>query len=122
MALARDIMKGGFSWGSAKAVNGQIDSTVSASGTSISDAKRLATSINVVTTAAASSGVQLPSAEIGDEVEILNIGSNSVVVYPDASTARINNLSTGSGFTLATNTAVKLRKFTKLRWIGYLSA
>lgn len=121
--MARDIMSGGFSAGSAKAINGQVNASVSAAGTSISDATRLATSISIVTTAAASSGVQLPSpSEIGDEIEILNLGSNAVTVYPDGSTARINNLSAGGGFLLAINTAVKLRKYTGTRWIGYLSA
>ena len=122
MATAVDIMKGGFSAGSAKAINGQIAPTVSAAGTVISDATNLAASINVVTTAAASSGVQLQNGEIGDEVEILNLGANAVTVYPDTTSNRINALSAGTGFLLATNTAVKLRKYTTLRWIGYLSA
>jgi len=122
MATAVDIMKGGFSPGGAKAINGQINSAVSAAGTAIGDATDLASSINVVTTAAASSGVQLQSAEIGDEVEILNLGANAVTVYPDGTANQINNLTAGSGFLLATNTAVRLRKFTSTRWIGYLSA
>lgn len=122
MATAVDIMKGGFSAGSAKAINGQVSSSITASGTLISDAFDLVASINVVTTAAASSGVQLPSAEIGDQVEILNLGANSVVVYPDASGNRINSLSAGGGFVLGTNTAVKVRKFTSTRWMAFLSA
>ena len=122
MATAIDIMKGGFSAGSAKAINGQVKNTISAAGTLISDATDLTASINIVTTAAASSGVQLPSAEIGDEVEVLNLGANAVTVYPDSSSNRINALSAGSGFLLATNTAVRCRKFTSSRWAGYLSA
>src|SRR3990167_7121885 len=122
MATAIDIMKGGFSAGSAKAINWQVKNTISAAGTLISDATDLTASINIVTTAAASSGVQLPSAEIGDEVEVLNLGANAVTVYPDSSSNRINALSAGSGFLLATNTAVRCRKFTSSRWAGYLSA
>ena len=122
MATARDMMKGGLSSGQAKAINGQINSAVTAAGTTISDATDLVSSINVVTTAAASSGVQLPAVEIGDEVEILNLGANAVTVYPDGATSQINALSAGSGFLLATNTSVKCRKFTSTRWAGYLSA
>ena len=122
MAIALDIMRGGFSSGSAKAINGQVHPTVSAAGTAITDATDLRASINVVTTAAASSGVQLPNGEVGDEVEILNLGANALTVYPDTASNSINALSAGSGFTLATNTAVKLRKYTTTRWIGYLSA
>ncbi len=122
MALALDIMKGGFSPMQARAINGQVQSSVTAAGTVITDATDLTASINVVTTAAASSGVQLPRVEIGDEVEILNLGANPVTVYPDASANQINALSAGAGFLLGTNTAVKSRKYTTTRWIGYLSA
>ena len=122
MATAIDIMRGGFSSGSAKAINGQIQPTVSAAGTAIASATRLTASINVVTTAAASSGVQLPNGEVGDEVEILNLGANQVTVYPDTTSSRINDLTAGSGFLLAVDTAVKVRKYTTTRWIAYLSA
>jgi hypothetical protein len=122
MALAAKMMQGGLSAGAARAINGDVASAVSAAGTTITDATDLNAGIVVVTTAAASSGVQLPSAEIGDEVEILNLGANAVTVYPDASANRINQLSAGSGFSLATNTAVKVRKFTSTRWMAFLSA
>ena len=41
MALALDIMKGGFSAGSAKAIGGQANTAVSAAGTAITDATDL---------------------------------------------------------------------------------
>jgi hypothetical protein len=122
MATAVDIMKGGLSAGTARAINGQVQSAVSAAGTTITDATDLTASINVVTTAAADSGVQLPSCQIGDGVEILNLGANAVTVYPDSTSNCINALSAGSGFLLATNTSVWLRKWTALRWTAYLSA
>ena len=123
MATAVDIMRGGFSSGQARAVGGQVQSAVSAAGTTIATATRLTASINVVTTAAASSGVALPTqVQIGDSVEILNLGANAVTVYPDTSSNQINALSAAAGFLLATNTAVALRKFTSTRWAGFLSA
>jgi hypothetical protein len=122
MALASDIMKGGTSAGQAKAINGQISPTVTAAGTTIADAFDLTTSINVVTTATANQGVQLPSAEVGDEVDICNFSGASIIVYPDAAANRINGLNAGGGFTLANNTACKLRKYTSTRWIANLSA
>ena len=90
MALATDIMKGGFSAGQAKAIGGQVSSAITAAGTVITDATDLVTSVNVITTAAASTGVQLPSCEICDEVEILNLGANAVKVYPDSGKVRID--------------------------------
>ena len=121
MAIATDIMKAGVSAGMARGINGQVQSTVTAAGTTQGGAFDLTASINVITTAAASSGVQLPDSEIGDEVEILNLGANAVTVYPPSG-ARINALSANAGFLLATNTSVKVRKFTSTRWTGYLSA
>ena len=121
MALASDIVKGGFSGQSAKAIQGQVQSAVSAAGTTISDATALTASVNVVTTWAAGAGVQLPDGEISDEVEILNLGAGAGYVYPPSSSDRVNQLSAGSGFLLPPNTAVKCKKFTATRWIAWMS-
>ena len=121
MALANRMMRGGLSSGQAQAINGDVNATVSAAGTTQATATALVAGTNTVTTAAASSGVIIPNAMIGDEIEILNLGANAVTVYPPTS-GQINALSANTGFTLATNTAVKLRKFTATRWAGYLSA
>ena len=122
MAMALEIMTGGISAGAARAIAGQVQSGVTAAGSAISDATRLTAGINVVTTAASGTGIQLPSAQIGDGIEILNLGANAVVVYPDSTDGRINQLSAGSGFQLATNTSAWLRKWTSTRWTAYLSA
>ena len=122
MPLARDMMQGGTSAGQARALNGQFNTSITAAGTAISDATDLLTSTNVITTAAASSGVQLPTAQIGDQVDILNLGANAVTVYPDTTSNQINQLSAGTGFALAPNTAVKLKRFTSTRWMAFLSA
>ena len=121
--LAKHIMGGGTSAGQAGAINGQagLQVSVSAAGTTITDATDLTGSINILTTVAASTGVQLPSMDVGDEVEILNLGANSCAVYPYTG-ERINQLSTNSAFTLGTNTAVKIRKFSSTRCMAWLSA
>jgi hypothetical protein len=122
MARAANIMRGGFSAGNAKAVNGAIATALTAAGTVIGDALDLTADTNVIGTAAASSGVQLPASELGDSVEIYNGGANAVTVYPDTTSSTINGLSAGSGFPLATNTACYCRKITATRWIAFLSA
>ena len=121
MALALDIMKGGVSAVTAGAIQGQTNSAVSAAGSAIGSATALTASNNVITTAAASTGVQIPNSQIGDEVNILNIGANAVTVYPPTS-SQINALAASQGFLLATNTAVKVKKFTSTRWMAFLSA
>lgn len=122
MGLARQIMGGGFSAGQAKALAGSVASAVSAAGTVITDATDLTASINIVTTWAAGAGVQLPSMDVGDEVEVLNVGAGAGYVYPESATVQINGLPVGTGFVLSTSTGVKVRKVTTTRCIGYLSA
>ena len=121
MAIALDIMKGGVSGGMAKALQGQVRATVSAAGTTQSDATDLAASVNVITTATADQGVQIPNVEIADEVEICNISGAQIKGYPPTS-GQINDLPANIHMTLADNTAVKLKKFTATRWMGFLSA
>jgi hypothetical protein len=121
MALALDIMKGGVSAGSAKAIGGTVITGLTATGTTITDALALTASINVVSTASASTGVKIPSMEIGDEIEILNLGANAVKVYPETG-ASINQLAASAGFLLSPNTAVKVKKYTSTKLVAYLSA
>ena len=121
MALAHRMMTGGVSSGQAQAINGDVNSAVSAAGSTINDATPLLAGVSVVTTAASGTGVQLGNVQISDEYEILNLGANAVTVYPPAS-GQINALSANTGFLLATNTAVKVKKFTATRWMAFLSA
>lgn len=122
MARASNIMRGGFSAGQAKAINGAIATGLTAAGTTISDALDITADTNVIGTCASGAGVQLPATEIGDSVEVYNGGANACTVYPDGATSQINGLSAGSGFLLATNTSCYCRKITSTRWTAYLSA
>lgn len=122
MALAVNIMKGGHSAGGAKAINGAIARDLTATGTAITDALDLNADTNVLATVASGTGVQLPSCEIGDSVEIYNGGANSVKVYPDAVLNQVNSLPAGTSFLLATNTMCYCRKISATRWIVNLSA
>ena len=122
MALARNIMRGGWSAGNAKAVNGNVATALTAAGTTISDALDLTADTNVIGTCASGAGVQLPSCEIGDSCEVYNGGANACTVYPDASGTQINGLVAGNGFLLATNTMCYCRKITATRWVANLSA
>jgi hypothetical protein len=121
MAWAKEIMQGGLSPQTAKSMAGGANAAVSAAGTTAGTATTIGSSMSIITTAAASSGVRLPSLEIGDETEILNVGANAVIVYP-ASGERINGLATDASFLLATNTAVRVRKMSSTRNAAYLSA
>ena len=120
-ALARDIMGGGTSAGQAKAINGRVASAVSAAGTTLATATALAATINRVTTVAAASGVRLFNGEIGDEMEVYNGGANQLIVYPHAAAGTINQLSAGTGMTLAQYTTCKYRRITSTVWTAHMS-
>ena len=122
MALASNIMKGGWSAGNAKAVNGAIATGLTAAGTTITTALDLLADTNVIATCASGAGVQVPSCEIGDSVEIYNGGANACKVYPDSSSVQFNAIGNGVAFSLAPNTMAYCRRITSTRWIVNLSA
>ena len=121
MALASKMMGGGVPAGMAKAINGDVASALSGAGTVQGDATAINSGIAVFTTVAASSGGILPSCEIGDSVEVLNFGANTLTLYPDSG-ARINAVATNGGVSLATNTAMRFVRFTSTRWMAFLSS
>ena len=122
MALARDIMKGGFSAIGAQMVNGQVVTGISAAGTAITDATDLIGSSNVLSTVASGAGVQLPTMQTGDTTEVYNGGANQCLVYPESATVGINQLSVGASMVLPINTTVWFRKVSSTQVIGFLSA
>lgn len=122
MALAKDIMGGGFSAGQAQAIQGTINSAVSAAGTVITDATDLDASNNYISTAAASSGVQLPSVPLGDSVLVYNGGANPVKVYPHDASSTINSASAGVAVSCPVNTLMSFYRWTSTKWVAGMSA
>lgn len=122
MGIAARMMRGGLSAGMAKSINGDINSAVSAAGTTQGTATALQASINSVTTVAASSGVILPATEIGDDVWVYNgTATNALTVYPDSG-ATINQLSSNFGVQLAPYTGAMFKRITSTAWLALLSA
>ena len=122
MALASDIMLGGFSAGSARAIGGQVETGISAAGTVITDATDLDKSINVVGTAAASSGVQLPVMNVGESMIVYNGGANTLKVYPGSTSIAINQITAGGAHSLAVTTAAQYHQVSTTQIVAFLSA
>ena len=122
MARAVNIMKGGWSAGNAKAVNGAIATGLTATGTTLGTALAITADTAVFGTVGSGTGASLPATEIGDSVEIYNGGANALTVYPDASNVQINALTAGNGFSLGVNTMCYARRITATRWIVNPSA
>ena len=122
MALASDVMKGGFSAGQAQALNGSVDSSVSAAGTTISDATGLTASISLLDSVASGAGVQLNNMEIGDSQEVFNNTATECLVYPPIATSGINQIAVGVAMVLAGQTSCIFRKLSATQIVAYLSA
>lgn len=121
MALAREIMQGGFSAMSADSIQGGVNLTMTAAGTTQATATAINTSNVYVATAASGTGLILPSAQQGDWLVIYNGGANAVTVYPPVG-AKINSLTTNGGASLGTNTACIYFCFSATQWVCDLSA
>ncbi len=121
MPLAAKVMQAGFSAGQAKGLTGQIAATVSAAGTTQATGTALVASMNYITTAAASSGVVLPSCEVNDDIWVHNAGANTLKVYPDSG-SKINAGTTDAAISLPVNTGIILKRVSTTVWVGILSA
>lgn len=123
MALAREIMQGGLSAGTAKAMNGNVKTGISAAGTTLATGTALTASTSLVSTATSLQGVVMANGDVGDSVIVFNDNTGvTIVVYPPTSSQQINQLSAGTGMNLANNTFVELYKVSSTRWIAQLSA
>lgn len=97
---------------------------ITAAGTTVSDATALTGVHNIVSTAAAGTGVKLWAATVGTTITVQNLGANDLEVYPPDGSSSINGAAGGAGITLAAATDV-IGVFTKVTatvWTGFVSA
>lgn len=100
MAFTSRIQAAGNSPFAAVAINGNLADSLTATGTTQVDALALDAVFNIVTTAAAATGVRLMSSEPACEVVVKNLGANTLNVYPATGQA-INSLAANAAFTIA---------------------
>ncbi|MDQ0084582.1 hypothetical protein J2W35_004951 [Variovorax boronicumulans] len=106
----------------AQAIVGDVANSLTAAGSTQGTALKLASVINVVTTAAASTGVQLPSTGTGDQIVVANLGANALLVYPVTGGA-IQTGAANAGFSIAVGkTAVFTARDASGNMIAVLSA
>ena len=82
MAIPSRVQGSGMSGGATTSICGDVGNTLTAAGSSASDALALSTVFSRVSTTAASTGVKLPTAEAGAFLVVANDGANSLTVYP----------------------------------------
>lgn len=93
-----------------------VQDSISAAGTSYSDATQLKASSNVVTQGTSDQGVKLPAVQTGIIIEVLNRSDNSILIYPDASTAQIESNGAGVGQVLISGGTMSLIKTDNSQW------
>lgn len=95
-----------------------FENGITAAGTIITDATDLSRAVNNVTTAAASTGVQLYAAPVGVPVYIRNAGANPINVFPPDGSSTINGGSAGAAVILANTELGIFIRLTSTVWIG----
>ena len=59
-----------------------VESGITAVGSSATDAYKLTKKLNIISTGAGTTGVQLPNAKVGNEVKIVNLSASDKLIYP----------------------------------------
>ena len=85
----------------AQSIQGDANTAITAAGTTLATATDLTNTVNIVTVAPDSQGVQLDTGVIGDSQLVYNNTLVSIKVYPSSSTARINQIAAGGAHILA---------------------
>lgn len=118
MAIPSRVLAAGNSPLSSVSICGDVGNTLTAAGSSSTDALQLSAVHNRVSTTAASTGVKLPPAETGAVVTVSNDGASTLTVYPQSG-------STIDGAASASIATTKRRVFIGIStttWVSILGA
>src|SRR3990167_10399786 len=116
-ALVRNIMGAGVAAGLANVLLGDVQDSMTAAGTSQSDAQNIGAAIARFTTVASGAGAILPAGSVGDELLIINAGANALSLYPPIGHA-INAGSTNAAFSIPTASSTGFKRISNLLWIA----
>ena len=130
MSLLTDLIGLGLPPEQANVLNSQTLSSatalsssgsLTAAGSTITDALALTSFVNLVGTAAASTGVKLPiDCPIGQCVYIANNGANSIKVYAQSSQTINTSIAGATGTTVTNLQAVQCVRQSATNWIALL--
>jgi hypothetical protein len=82
MAFPSRVQGSGTSGGQTQAIVGDVSASVTATGSVAGDAAAVSAVVTRVATAAAGTGVKIPTAEVGAMMVVRNDGANALTVYP----------------------------------------
>lgn len=119
MPLAKNIMGGGTSAGQARAILGNVNPAVSAAGTTQGTATLVDEDINIVTVATSGQGVILYAGQSADSQEFYNASGTDIKIYPPTG-AKINQLATNAGFTVAPASYARCTCASSTQWLAFV--
>ena len=99
------------------ALNTTVSATVTAAGTNQGTATAITSTVSFITSAAAGTGVILPTPDIGTKATIVNHGANPINIYP-AVGHTIDNGAANAPLLLPQGCAVDLIGSSSTNWIG----
>jgi hypothetical protein len=130
MPLLQDLMGTGMPGELASVISNETLSSaptfsssgsLTAAGTTVADALTLTSFVNLVGTAAASTGVRLPiECPIGQSVYIANNGANSIKVYAQSSQTLNTSIAGATGTTVTNLQALQCVRQSATNWIALL--
>lgn len=121
MPIVTRIMAAGLSPFAAANIQGDWTGSITAAGTTATDATVLNSAMNYVSTTSASTGVKLPAVNIGDSVIVINGGLQTLSVYGQTGESFTNG-SANAAFSVATLKSCVFYKVTATLWMVNLSA
>lgn len=101
-------------------VSGTVGASVTAAGSTITDATDLTATFNNVATVSAGQGVQLFDDDIGRSIVVRNSGNAQLSVYPPSASGTINGAAAGAAFLLSAATSATFTKVSATAWIAEL--
>lgn len=110
-------MGAGVAAGLANVLMGDVQNSMTASGTTQDDAQNIGAAISRFTTVASGSGAILPAGAIGDECLVINAGANALSLYPPVGHA-INAGATDAAFSVGSTGSVIVKRVSNLLWIA----
>lgn len=116
MAIVTRIMASGMSPLAATNIVGDFTGSITAAGTTATDATVLNSARNYVATTAASTGVKLPAVNIGDSVEVINGGAQTLSVYGQTGESFTSGAA-NAAFSVATLRSCIFYKVTSTLWM-----
>jgi hypothetical protein len=106
----------------AQSMQGDANTAITAAGTTIATATDLTNVVNIITSGADGTGVQLDTGVVGDSQLVYNATATSKKVYPSSATAGINQIPVGTAHVLAPYTSCQYFVASATQHIGFLSA